>query len=142
MKSGVILNDILDHFPCLTRITIPVKSNSNKPKLIRSRELDKSKIEKITSKLLLTDYNQLHNINVNEGYTFVLDKLNQSLDQFAPYKERLIQPNNIIRDPWMSKSLLKSSKKCSLLCRKSIGLPKDNPAVIRYKRHKECLQQT
>ena len=61
--------------------------------------------------LLMYDWSNLHNLTVDEGYSLILDKINSVADQYALYHERWIAPNNIINEPWMSKAMLKSSKK-------------------------------
>ena len=91
--------------------------------------------------MLLKDWSPLHNLNVNEGYALLLDHINDSMNILAPYKERLIPPNNIIQDPWMSKSFLICPKKCHLLYKKSIGLPKSNDEVIRYIRYRNAYNR-
>ena len=65
----------------------------------------------------------------------ILDKINSVADQYAPYHERWIAPNNIINEPWMSKAMSKSSKKKLRLYKKSIGCGKDSQESIRYKNY-------
>jgi len=45
-----------------------------------------------------------------EGYNYFIDILSQAIDKFAHEKEVIIHQKHIIREPWMSSGLLKSSQ--------------------------------
>ena len=54
------------------------------------------------------------------------------LDECAPIKETIIPYISRIREPWMTTGLMKSSRKRTLLYRKTIGKDKESNAYKRY----------
>ncbi len=45
-------------------------------------------------------------------------------------------PEKIIHEPWMSKGLIESSRKCDKLFKRVSGLPKDDNRFIEYKNYR------
>ena len=64
-------------------------------------------------------------------YNYFIDILSQVIDKYAPEKEVTIHQNHIIREPWMSSGLLKSSQTKDKLHRKYIL--NDNSEVTHAK---------
>ncbi len=71
--------------------------------------------------------------HINEGYDFVVNKIVTVMNAIAPEREITIKPSKLIHEPWMSKGLLESSKKCDKMFKKVHGLSKDDPKFDEYK---------
>jgi len=61
------------------------------------------------------------------------------LNIYAPEKTITIPAKSIIRSPWMTAGIVKSSHTCEKLFKKTIGIDKDNPNVINYKTYRNKL---
>ena len=122
-------------------LKLDVKRPKTVPLQVTSRELTPEKLKRIDRNMILTDWNSIHQLNVNEGYADISDKINTNLDELAPYKTRTVAPGNIITEPWMTKCLLKSSKKCHKLYKKSIDKPKNDQPLIRYKKYQNAFNR-
>ena len=70
---------------------------------------------------------------VSDCYDTFITHFQRILDECAPMKETVIPYRHIIREPWMTTGLMKSSRKRTLLYRKTICKDKESNAYKRYK---------
>ena len=130
-QSCILLSDMSDHFPCLTMIRNVSKENKN-PLVFKSRKIYPENIENISERLSQYDWNNLDGMDCNSCYDLVLDRVTTCLNEECPEKITVIPYNKIIKEPWMTKGLMKSADEKDKLYRKSIGLSKDHPSYIAY----------
>ena len=130
-KTGVILADISDHFPC---IALFGKSNKVKiePYKLHTRKLNEAKILRIRNKLSYVNWNYLHALGVDDALNEFEKKILQVIDSVAPETIKTISNKNVIKEPWMTLGLLTSSKKSNTLFRECVGKQKD----IKYENYK------
>jgi len=134
VKSGIIIEDISDHFPIFCTLTNNQKKrNISKAKIIEHRPLTHANIELLKNDLELIDWNFLKDMNTEQAYASFTDKLNNILDKVAPTKKITISNKNQIRDPWMSKELMIMAKSVCKLYHKSIGKLQTDETYINYK---------
>ena len=57
----------------------------------------------------VTDWSCLNNIGIEEPNQEFVDIIHEYTDIYAPLKTVHIQPKCILREPWMTKGLMKSS---------------------------------
>ena len=79
-----------------------------------------------------TDWSYLLDLDVSGAYANFTEKLNNFITEFAPEKTVVIPPKYIIREDWMTKGLIKSSKTLNKLYKKCIKKPKTHPAYDKY----------
>ncbi len=85
---------------------------------------------KIHLKTINWDY--LKDLSVNEARNTFHSKINEVIETLTPLKSVTIPHNRIIRQPWMSTGLLKSSRTSNKLYTKSIGKPKTHKHYIEF----------
>jgi len=82
--------------------------------------MSETNINNIITSLTNSNWAVLDIMTSEEGYNYFIDILSQVIDKFAPEKEVIIHQKHIIREPWMSSGLLKSSQTKDKLHRKYI----------------------
>ena len=60
----------------------------------------------------MTDWTDLHKLSTKMAYESFNKKLIEIMDKHAPVKTHMVVNKNILREEWMSHSLIKCSKKC------------------------------
>ena len=130
-QSNIILSDISDHFPCLTFIG-NIKPENKNPLILNVRKVTIDSIQQIEKTLSEYNWDVLNVLDANDGYNLILNEITTKLNQECPEKNIIIPSNKIIREPWMTKGLIKSSQEKDKLFRKSAGLDKTNPKYLRY----------
>ncbi len=138
MESRILTTDISDHLPCLTVMNIGKQKELNTPIKITKRKLNEANIGRIKNALKRMDWNSVHDLNCDEGYNFIMDKMTHILDTIAPERTITVNPKKTIHEPWMSKGLIESSKKCDKMYKKVSGLPKDDVRFYEYKAYRNC----
>ena len=68
----------------------------------------------------------------NTAYNILVEKITETLDIHAPEKLVTISPKYIIREPWMTSGLLKSSMTCSKMYKKVLGKNINDPKYLEY----------
>ena len=136
LESIILTTEISDHLPCLALIGIGRRKETNKPNKIRCRKLNDANIARIKNALKFVDWTPINNSNTNEGYDFVLNKIVSVMNTIAPEKEVIIKPSKFIHEPWMTRGLFESSKKCDKLFRKVNGISKEDDRYIQYKTYR------
>ena len=54
---------------------------------------------------------EMCDLDTNEAFQYLADKINLALENNCPLKTRTISSKDIIREPWMTTGLLNSSRK-------------------------------
>ena len=97
------------------------------------RPTDEQTLLNIHNHLANTDWSYLDTLSLNEAWDNFHRTLNNTIDQFAPLKSIRLSHKHIIRQPWMSAGLLKSSRTLDKFYRKQIGKAHEHPAYIKFK---------
>ena len=131
---SILVTSLSDHLPCLLFIDFKLKHNRS-PIKYTGRSLKPAAIEKIKNSLVTTDWEPLNELNTEDGYNFLSQRLESILDMHAPIRTRVIPPSKIINEPWMTPGLLKSSKHCDQLYKKSLNdpCPQSREKFIEYR---------
>ena len=120
IKSGIITCAISDHLPCILLAGKDHKP-ANVPLIIKCRPTDDTTLANIYKELENTNWDYLSNLSVNESWQSFHQKLNETINTFAPLKTIKISNSCKIKQPWMTSGLLKSSHTLNKLFRKSLG---------------------
>jgi len=81
------------------------------------------------------------NIDIEHAYQSVIDTLNIILDDIVPVTKTTLNIKILVRDPWMTKGLIKSSNKSKILYSKTLGKPKKDPNYIHYVTYRNKYNQ-
>ncbi len=140
IHSRILTTDISDHLPCLTLLKDCSKI-VNAPLKIESRKLDDENIMKIKASLRDLNWNDVSTMDANDGYDFIVKKIQHVMDTIAPKTLLTIDPSKIIREPWMTPGLIKSSKTCDKLFSKLAKLDKHDIKHIEYKKFRNMYNR-
>ena len=138
-KSGILLMDLSDHLPCMSII-------SNCKDIVKytckiKRKFTERKLCEIKSHLGSVNWKQLLNkADVDENTNLFHDTVMKTIDRFCPECMEKIPAKRVIGQPWLSKGLLKCSKKQLLLYKTALSL-KSKIDQERYKQYRNVLKQ-
>ena len=130
-KSCILLSDLSDHFPCLTMVGTNTPEERN-PLIFKTRSIKDETIEEIKHHLQNKSWDSLNESTTNDGYNLILEEITSCLDKYAPEKTIVIPYNKIIKEPWMTAALIKSSLEKDKLYKKAIGYDKNHPKYLTY----------
>ena len=133
IEPGILITDLSDHLPCFCSLKYKNLKHSTENKLtFEHRKLDENAMNNIKSILEQVDWSHLDNLTIENAYQEFTDIINKSLNTVAPLKTVTIKPQYIIKDPWMTRGLMKSSRTSSRLYRKCINKSRTG---IKYKNY-------
>ena len=138
LYSTILLTDISDHLPvCLfTPCSAKLKAK-NEPLTFYTRKLTDAKLQTIQNELSLLNWDiLLDHKNVDDSYETFLQQMNQVLDKYAPLKLVKIPQKQIIKNPWVTKEIIKSARSLDKLYRAQINKPKTDISHINYVKEK------
>ena len=109
------------------------------PKDILCRPMDDDKITNITNELNNIDWAVMDHLNIDDAYTLMVSKIQNALKTIKiPYKK-------ILRQPWMTPALLKSSQTKRIMYKKCLGKSKESQTYqncIKYRNTYNRLKRT
>jgi hypothetical protein len=79
--------------------------------------------------------------DINESYDLFSVTLKDIIDRQAPTITRTIPPSKVIREPWFSKGLQKSSKQLHKLYHKALGINPDEAPHRKYKQYRNIYNK-
>ena len=99
------MTDISDHLSafCFIFYNKPYSRTNQKPLIFEKRDINDNTINLINNAIQHTNFDYLDNLTVNESFESVIEKLKDTLDNYAPLKKITIPHKSIIRNPWLSK---------------------------------------
>jgi len=135
LKSGIITTELSDHLPILA---LYGKNNKVRTQPISKiiRKLTEGNIVEIKTRLENYDWQTLNNLDSNEAYNTFLDVIIRTLDEVAPMKTIIISAKRIIREPWITKGIIKSSNNLDKLYKRCLNKDKDHPFYTAFKNYR------
>ena len=113
-SSGIIINDVADHFAIFNIST--TTPNKPKPQIRHIRSFSEENITKFKSELDLIDFSPVLQIDCpNEAYSTFINLYKQPFDIAFPLRTIKVGSRHIKREPWMTAGLLNSSRHKSKL---------------------------
>ena len=76
-------------------------------------------------------------MNTNESYNFLVQVIENTINEISPLKQFKIKTH--FNDPWITKGIYKSAKKCTTMYRKVIKLKRDHPKYLKYVEYRNKL---
>ena len=109
-------------------------TNAKAPLIFYHRPIDSSQICNMINILNLINWEVIigGESDVSKSYDNFIEHFGKVLDEHVPVRQIVIPHREIIREPWMTSDLLKSSRKCDILYRKTIGHVKSSTEYIKY----------
>ena len=126
---GILVNDISDHFPCLLSLQLKMSPNKEAPLYKITRSINDEKMFAMNNKLLYKDWTHVQNYDVDDSYANLSEEITTVLNKHAPLVLKRIQPRDICKERWMTKALIKSSKKLKRYYCASLNLSKDDEKI-------------
>ena len=114
-----------------------------KPKSLsfHSRKLNENVYKKINDDLGKIDWDDICNYHLDDGFQKLTDVITMNLDKHAPKKLITIKAKNIIREPWITKGILASSRNLNKLYKRSKNADKKSFVYKKYKNYKKVYNK-
>ena len=107
IKSGILYNDISDHFPIFNIYKLGWQ-NTKKYKSIFKRNTNLKNMTKLNTKLKSANWAKVYNeLNPNTSYEILIEILNSHIDECLPWKKLKVKTET---NEWLTKSILTSCK--------------------------------
>ena len=100
--------------------------NKESPLYKVTRSINDEKIFAMNNELLYKDWTHLLDYDIDDSYAKLSEVIATVLNKHAPLVLKRIQPRDICRERWMTKALLKSSKKLKRYYCASLNLSRDD----------------
>ena len=141
-KSYLITDYMSDHYPCVLSYVLDNKI-TNLPELsVEKKKLSDESIAKIQQGLLFYDWSYVDNpdVSVDDCYMYLVDAIEQQLNEHAPKRVVKIRPDERFVEPWISVSIKRCNRKSRHLCKKAkqSGLEED---LVKYKTYRNTLNR-
>ena len=141
LHSGIILYEFADHLPVFLFSGRPMKRSNKQPLTFKHRQLNAFAKEQIKANLDGTDWTYLNDVGIDQAYVSFSYKLKETLDNFAPEKCVTIPNKRIIRDPWVTVGILKSSKNLDKLFRAKLNQPVGHASHAKYTQYRNLFNK-
>lgn len=110
ISTGVIKSDVSDHFPNYLICEKEIDTSSTVTKIIK-RSINKTTIKKFYKTLSASNWELVTNNDSPEhSYNVFIEIFSRAYNKVFPKKECILKPKTL-KSPWMTESLLKSSKR-------------------------------
>ena len=142
MHSGIIISDMSDHLPIFCFLSYKKqKSKTGKAATFESRPITADGISAMINKLQHIDWNCLEHSTTDDAYNTFIQQLNNIMDVCIPKKKVVIPSRFVIRNPWMTKGLVTSSRTSTKLYHKCMKKTRTDPLHIKYINFRNCYNK-
>ena len=122
IKSGILYNDISDHFPVFNIYKLDWQ-NTKKYKSIFKRNTNLKNMTKLNTELKNANWARVYNeLNPNTSYEIFIEILNSHIDECLPWKKLKVKTET---NEWLTKGILTSCKEKNRLYK----IYKCNPTI-------------
>ena len=132
MKSGIIISDISDHLPVFLQFGKKSDKQVKEPLTFTYRDMSPNIIVDIKQELAVCDWNCVNGMDSEEGLNYLMEQINDALNKNAPFKTVSIPYKNVIREPWVTKGMIRSSNNLDKLFKKCLGKDKNSRMYQNY----------
>ena len=139
-ESFVLIDGMSDHYPCLLSCELMGVCKDRSMILVEKRKVTEAKLDKIQRDLLFTDWSRLVEIDVNDGYNFLISAITKVLDIHVPKKLIKIRECDKFREPWMTVKIRNYNARCRKLCNKARISGKESD-FRKYKQYRNILNR-
>ena len=141
-ESSILMTYISDHFPILlTYESIQSQHKQETPLFIKTRMMNDKKMNNINKSLDQINWNLLINDDIEGSFSRFIASVNAAINLHAPEREIKINAKKIIRNPWITAGLIKSSKTLDKLFSQQKDKPQHHPLKVKYKSYKNAYNK-
>ena len=139
-NPSIIVNDMSDHLP-IHLILNDQKKCVRESQTIKTRAFTDSAVANISNQMTNLNWKELlDDKDVNTGFNIFHEKLMTTIDEFAPETEKKINHKKIVRDPWITTSLMKSLTKQKKLYKEMLT-HKTEYSKQKYREYRNTLKR-
>jgi hypothetical protein len=131
ISSGIILNDISDHLP-IFMFSETYQPTKNEPLTFEHRKLNDETFQQISNALANIDWSCLNSYNAEDSYNTLIRNINDTVEHFTPKTLIKIPSKHVMREPWITPGILRSSKHLDKLYKKQLGKHKSTREHVKY----------
>ena len=139
LSSGIFHTDISDHLPIFFYMETNKDIINKSPLKFTFRPLNETSIEHINDDLLQTDWSFLELGTIDDAYYTFQKTIDTTINIHAPERTVTIPYNKIIRQPWITKAIIISSKVKDKLYKKCISKPKTDSTYMKYIKYRNMF---
>jgi len=138
--AGILYEDISDHLPVILCMGKKRKL-TKKPIIIQKRIINDDTLRNLAICIDNKDWSYLENMDTNLAYANFTQELTNIIDKIAPVKNITIPAFAIVREPWMSRGLIKSSLTLNKLHRKQLRKDNNHQHHIKYTEYRNMYNK-
>ena len=139
VHSGIIKNDISDHFGIFCVLKTDLERKSNNEYFLR-RDISESNVKKFKALMNTVDWNLItQTLNPNDSYCIFIEKFTKISDQAFPLQKIKIKGKSLV-SPWITKGIRKSSRKKQRLYEKFLK-HKTTKTLETYKNYTNLFEK-
>ena len=139
LSSGIFHTDISDHLPIFFYMETNKDIINKSPLKFTFRPLNETSIEHINDDLLQTDWSFLELGTIDDAYYTFQKTIDTTINIHAPERTVTIPYNKIIRQPWITKAIIISSKAKDKLYKKCSSKPKADSTYMKYIKYRNMF---
>ena len=138
--SGIAISDLSDHLPCLVTLN-DMRKTKSKHLTFEKRDISSMNLRQVSSDLNI-DWPAFFQAttDVNDAFDRFHCVINESIKNRCPTKKVKISSKKIIKEPWLTKGIINSSKKQLRLYKQSL-ITRSEVDCVRYKQYQDCLKK-
>ena len=140
IASGILTSDLSDHFAVFTLLG-KKDSSTSQPDVVEHRKIDDKTVNHMRNLLMATDWSFMTNLPTSSQYDAFVSKFSEYLDLCAPVQSVRISPKYAMRNKWMSRGLLTSSRRVTKMRKQASGRDVNDVIVLRYKRYRNLYNR-
>lgn len=139
--TGILCEDISDHLPIILCLGTQKHDRTKNPIIIQKRTINDDTLRNIAISINNKDWSYLENMDTNLAYKNFTQEITELVDKIAPLKNITIPAFAIMREPWMSRGLVKSSQTLNRLHRKQLRKEKSHQYHTKYIEYRNKFNQ-
>lgn len=140
-SANIINYDISDHLPVIIYAGKAINTCKPESKAFDKRTWSDDALSGIMNDMLSWDWTNLESDSLDEAFDLFSKRMQISIEKNAPLKTGIIPPNQVKREPWMTKGLMTSARSKHKLFKKSIGKPKEHRHAKQYLAYKTIFNK-
>lgn len=143
--AGVLRSYISDHFPIFYLFGNRKQNISKSQEKLQfcTRDITDNAIEKINADLIRVNWNEcMANLDTSQSFGYLIDTVNAAVDKHCAIKTVTLSRKNIIREPWMTPAILKSSRTSNRLYKDCHNMSKCHPRYIKFIKYRNLFNKT
>ena len=137
--SGILLDDISDHLPCLLSVT-SCKLKKKECTVITSRKITPKTLSSMKEKISAIDFcDMVTNNSIDTAFDKLHENMLNIIDSVAPYESFFPGKCSYRKESWLPASLLKSIKKQKMLYKRTFSKNCKEESIAKYKTYRNIL---